>query len=72
MYHKECPRKSGVTGMKGTHQLLAYADEVNILGENMNAIRKTALLGANNEVDLEVNAGVIKYNFVSPPECGIK
>jgi hypothetical protein len=26
--------------LNGTHQLLAYADEVNLLGDNMDAIKK--------------------------------
>jgi hypothetical protein len=30
--------------MSGTHQLLAYADDVNILGDNIDAIKKTQKL----------------------------
>jgi hypothetical protein len=39
--------------LNGTHQLLAYADDVNIVGENTDNIKKTqALLDASKESGL--------------------
>jgi hypothetical protein len=43
--------------LNGTHQLLAYSDNVNIVGENIDTIQKNtnAILDASKEVVLEVN-----------------
>jgi hypothetical protein len=43
--------------LSGTHQLLAYAYEINIVRENIDIIQKNteALLHASKEVGLEVN-----------------
>jgi hypothetical protein len=51
----------------GTHQLLVYADEVILLGENINIIKKNAeaVLDASKEIGLEVKSEKTKYLFMS-------
>jgi hypothetical protein len=46
-----------------THQLLAYADDVNLLGNNIHNIHKNkeTLIDASKEVCLEVNIENTKY-----------
>jgi hypothetical protein len=40
----------------GTHQLLAYADDMNLLGDNRDKIKNTeTFIDASKEVGLEVN-----------------
>ena len=49
--------------LNGTHQLLAYADDVNILGGIMHTLKENAeaLVAATREIGLEVSADKTKY-----------
>ena len=49
--------------LNGTHQLLAYADDVNILGGSIHTIKQyaEALVPATRETGLEVSADKTKY-----------
>ena len=53
--------------LKCTHQLLVYADDVNILGGSIHIIKKNeeALVVPSKETELEVNAGKTKYLVMS-------
>jgi hypothetical protein len=54
--------------LNGTHQLLAYADDVNLLGDNIDTIKKNTatLIVASKEVGLEINIEKTKYMLL----CG--
>jgi hypothetical protein len=60
--------------LNGTHQLLAYADDINILGDNIDTIQKSteALLDAGKEGGLEVSSEKTKYMLMSLKKAGQK
>jgi hypothetical protein len=53
--------------MNETHQLLEYADDVNLLGNNIDTIKKNTkiLIDDNKEVGLELNIDKTKYVLLS-------
>jgi hypothetical protein len=53
--------------LNGTHKLLVCADDVNLLGENIDTIKKKSetLIDGSKEVGLEVNAEESKYMLLS-------
>jgi hypothetical protein len=53
--------------LNGTHQLLACADDVNLLGDNINNIKKNTgtSIDASKEVGLEINVEKTKYVLLS-------
>jgi hypothetical protein len=51
----------------GTYQLLVYADDVNLLGDNIDTIKNNAetLIDVSKEVGLELNVEKTKYMLIS-------
>jgi hypothetical protein len=49
------------------HQLLVYADDVNLLGDSVNTVRDISqtLLQASRDIGLEINAEKTKYMIMS-------
>jgi hypothetical protein len=60
--------------LNGTHQLLAYADDANLLGDNIDTIEKSTetVIDASKEVRLEMNVENSVYVAISSPECKSK
>jgi len=50
--------------LNGTHQLLAYADDVNILGGSIHTLKENAeaLVAANRKIGLEARADKTNFN----------
>jgi hypothetical protein len=53
--------------LNGTHQLLLYADDINLLGDRINATEENTetLLEASRDIGLEINAEKTKYMIMS-------
>jgi hypothetical protein len=53
--------------LNGAHQLLAYADDVNVLGDNIDTINENieTIIDANKDVGLEINVKKTKYIMLS-------
>jgi len=58
--------------LNGTHQLLAYADDVNILGGSIHTLKENAeaLVAVTREIGLEVRADKTKYMVMSQGQNG--
>jgi hypothetical protein len=57
--------------LNGTHQVLVYADDVNLLGYSVNTIKENSetLIEASRDIGLEINAEKTKYMIMS---CHLK
>jgi hypothetical protein len=58
--------------LNGTHQLLVYADDVNLLGDDRGTIKENTqtLTDAGKEVGLEVNTEKTKYMLLFRQQNG--
>jgi hypothetical protein len=55
--------------LNGIHQLLVYADDVNLLGDNTDTIKENiqTLIETSKEVDLKVNTEKSMYMLLTEP-----
>jgi hypothetical protein len=53
--------------LNGTHQLLVYVDDVNLLGDIVNTIKENTetFIEASRDIGLEINAEKTKYMIMS-------
>jgi hypothetical protein len=53
--------------LNGTHRLLTYSDDVSLLGDNIDTIKKNTetVIDASKEVGLEINVEETKYMLIS-------
>jgi hypothetical protein len=53
--------------LNGTHQFLAYADDVNLLGDDIDTIKKNTetLIDASKGVGVEINIETTKYMLLA-------
>ena len=64
---RKVQKKEEELNFNGTHQLLVYADDVNLLADNLDTIKKKkqTLIDTSKDVGLEVNTEKTKYMLLS-------
>jgi hypothetical protein len=69
---KKIQENQVVLKLNGTHQLLANADDMNLLEYNIDTINKNTeiLIDASKEVGLEINVEKTKYMLLSYHQNG--
>jgi hypothetical protein len=68
-HYKGSKHQAGLK-LGGTHQLLLYADDVSLLGSDVNTTNITALINSIKEVGIEVNKEKTKYMLMFRHQIG--
>ena len=60
--------------LNGTHQVLVYADDVNILEGSVLTVKENAesIVDVSKDTGIEVNADKTKYMVISRSDCKTK
>jgi hypothetical protein len=60
--------------LSGTHQLLVYADDENLLGDLIDTVKKNkvTLIDDSKEVGLEINMDKTKYMLLSHHQSAVQ